>query len=57
MKKVFPLLKIPSQVDAFFLNNTRYSIANVKNDFPNLRCPQTSEYLPVIMAGAKELLS
>ncbi|MFL5783750.1 MAG: SDR family oxidoreductase [Bacteriovoracaceae bacterium] len=57
MKRVFPLLKVPSQMDAYFLNNTRYSMANVKTDYPNLRCPQTSEYLPVIMAGAKELLT
>lgn len=57
MKKVLPILKVPSQLDAYFLNNTRYSMANVKKDYPQLRCPQISEYLPAIMAGAKELLS
>lgn len=57
MKKVFPLLRIPSEVDAYILNNTRYSTANLKKDYPQLKCPLTREYLPVIMQGAKELLA
>lgn len=56
MKKVFPLLRIPAEVDAYILNSTRYSTANMHKDYPQLRCPLTHEYLPVIMEGAKGLL-
>ncbi len=55
LKKVFPLLKIPSQMDAYIQNATRYSTANLKKDFPQLKCPLVAEYLPAVMSRAKEL--
>jgi hypothetical protein len=57
VKKIFPLLNIPSEVDAYIQNATRYSTANLKKDFPQLKCPLVSEYLPVVMNRAKELFS
>ncbi len=55
LKRVFPLLKIPSEVDAYIQNNTRYSTANLKKDYPEFKCPLTADYLPAIMAHAKEM--
>lgn len=55
MRKVFPLLKIPAEVDAFLQNNTRYSTAHLKTDYPQLKCPLSSEYFPAIVAGSKGL--
>jgi hypothetical protein len=55
MRKVFPLLKIPAEVDAFLQNNTRYSTAHMKSDYPQLKCPLVSEYFPAIVSGSKEL--
>lgn len=57
MKRVFPLIQVPSEVESYILNNTRYSTANIRKDYPHLKCPLSTEYLPVIMNGAKELLS
>jgi thioester reductase-like protein len=57
MKKVFPLLQIPAEVDAYIQNSTRYSTANLKKDFPQLKCPPTSEYFPTIVSKSRELFS
>ncbi len=57
MKKVFPLLQIPAEVDAYIQNSTKYSTANLKKDYPQLKCPLTSEYFPTIIHKSKELFS
>lgn len=55
MRKVFPLLKIPAEMDAYIMNNTHYSTANIKSDYPQFKCPLTAEYYPAIMEGSKGL--
>ncbi len=56
MRKVFPLLKIPAEIESYILNPTRYSTANMKKDYPQLKCPLIADYLPAIMSRAKELV-
>lgn len=57
MRRVFPLLQIPAEMDAYIQNGTKYSTANLKKDFPELKCPLVSEYFPTIVSKSRELFT
>lgn len=54
-RRLLPFFNIPAQTDAYLQNNTRYSTANMKTDFPGLKCPPVSDYFSVIVRASEEL--
>ena len=49
--KLLPLFKIPAQVGPYMESKTRYSMKNLKEDFPKLKAPKLREYLRTLIEG------
>jgi dTDP-4-dehydrorhamnose reductase len=52
---IMPLLKIPKELVPYMQSRTQYSTKQLKNDYPHLKSPGLKDYLPQMIARAKEM--